>query len=162
MPSGKAPGVDGLSSDFFKHFWDILRPDLFEVFKECFKDGMLPYSCRCAVLSLLLKKGDLTFLNNWRPVALLCMDYKILSEVLSNRLMTYIVLLIGMDQSYCIPDRSIIDNLFLMRTMFDLCTLYNIDNLYNFCWKTEEGFLLCWPHSFWYWRIGFFSWVKLL
>ena len=32
------------------------------------------------------KKGDLTLLKNSRPVAWLCMDYKLLSKVLANRL----------------------------------------------------------------------------
>lgn len=32
------------------------------------------------------KKGDLVLLKNWRPVALLCTDYKLLSKVFANRL----------------------------------------------------------------------------
>lgn len=59
--------------------------------------GTLPASCRRAVISLLPKKGDL---KSWRPVDLLCSDYKIHSKVLSNRL------LIDADQT---------DNLFLIR-----------------------------------------------
>lgn len=127
MASGKAPGIDGLPSDFFKHFLSILGQDLLDVFKECFKKGTLPASCWRAVLSLLPKKGDLTLLKNWRPVALLCTDYKILSKVLSNRLKLFIDLLIGADQSYCVLDRSMLDNLFLMRDVFDICKLYNIN-----------------------------------
>ncbi|KAK2902533.1 hypothetical protein Q8A73_012279 [Channa argus] len=44
--------------------------------------GSLPVSCQRAVLSLLPKKGDLALLKNWRPVALLCTDYKVLSRAL--------------------------------------------------------------------------------
>jgi len=40
----------------------------------------LKTSCRGAILSLL-SKGDLGLLKNWRPVALLCTDYKILATV---------------------------------------------------------------------------------
>lgn len=83
MASGKAPGIDGLPSDFYKHFWSFLGHDLLG---DRFEKGTLPGSCRCTVLSLLPKKGDLTLLKNWRPVALLSTDYKILSKVLSNRL----------------------------------------------------------------------------
>ncbi|KAJ4922370.1 hypothetical protein JOQ06_021785 [Pogonophryne albipinna] len=63
MASGKAPGIDGLSSDFFKHFWSLMGQDICYVFKECFEEGMLPASSRRAVLSLLPKKGDLTSLK---------------------------------------------------------------------------------------------------
>ncbi len=45
--------------------------------KECISKGVLPLSCQRAVLTLLPKKGDLTLLKNWRPVAILCSDYKI-------------------------------------------------------------------------------------
>ena len=34
MASGKAPRIDGLSSDFFKHFWIVLEHDLLDIFKE--------------------------------------------------------------------------------------------------------------------------------
>lgn len=70
MSPGKSPGLDGLPSDFFKRFWSVLGPDLLDVFKDCFNNGTLPASCRCAVISLLPKKGDLTLIKNWRPVAL--------------------------------------------------------------------------------------------
>ena len=46
-------------------------------------------SCRRAALALLPKKGDLCELN-WRPVALLCADYKIFAKVLSNRLKSHL------------------------------------------------------------------------
>lgn len=70
MAPGKSPGLDGLPSDFFKHFWSVLGPDLLDVFKDCFNNGTLPASCRRAVISLLPKKGELTLIKNWRPVAL--------------------------------------------------------------------------------------------
>ena len=127
MAAGRAPGLDGLPADFYKHFWDCLGTDLWEVLQECSQTGLLPTTCRHAVLSLLPKKGDLSLLKNWRPVALLCTDYKLFSKVLANRLKNVLETIIHRDQSYCVPDRSIMDNIFLMRDLLDLCKLYNID-----------------------------------
>ncbi|KAF1391101.1 hypothetical protein PFLUV_G00038370 [Perca fluviatilis] len=31
MATGKAPGIDGLSTDFYKHFWNTIGPDLHEL-----------------------------------------------------------------------------------------------------------------------------------
>ncbi|KAI3357946.1 hypothetical protein L3Q82_016322 [Scortum barcoo] len=56
------------------------------VIMDCLETGRLPLSCRRAVITLLPKKGDLQELKNWRPVSLLCTDYKILSKVLACRL----------------------------------------------------------------------------
>lgn len=127
MAPGKSPGLHGLPSDFLKHFWSVLGPDLLDVFKDCFNNGMLPDSGRRAIISLLPKKEDLTLIKNWRPVALLCTDYKILSKVLSNRLKVFIELLVGAEQLYCVPDRSILDNLFLIRDIFSVCKLYKVN-----------------------------------
>lgn len=61
--------------------------------------GMLPLSCRRAVITLILKKGDLTDIKNWHPVSVLCCDYKLLSKVLANRLTGVINQVIHPDQS---------------------------------------------------------------
>ncbi len=82
LSMGRSPGIDGLTAEFYKHFWGIIGEDFYEVVLESFKNEVLPISCRRAVLSLLPKKGDLGFLKNWRPVSLLCLDYKILSNLL--------------------------------------------------------------------------------
>ncbi|KAJ3611229.1 hypothetical protein NHX12_021245, partial [Muraenolepis orangiensis] len=74
MASGRAPGIDGLSGEFLKHFWGVLGADLRGVFAECFRTGSLPVSCRRAVLSLLPKKGDLALLKNWRPLYSLAIE----------------------------------------------------------------------------------------
>lgn len=125
LASGRAPGLDGLTIDFYKHFWKDIGSDLHEVLMSSYDENVLPASCRRAVLTLLPKKGDLTDLKNWRPVALLCTDYKVLSRALSNRLKPYMGLLLHMDQTYCIQDRTIMDNLFLMRDVMDVCNVYN-------------------------------------
>ncbi len=124
---GRSPGMDGLPADFYKGFWSCLGKDLFDVFCECIKDGVLPTSCQHAVLSLLPKKGDLALLKNWRPVALLTTEYKIFSKCLSNRLKHYLELIVHKDQSYCVPKRSIMDNLFLIRDVLDICKVFNMN-----------------------------------
>lgn len=127
MAPGRAPGLDGLPVDFYKHFWKFLGVDLWEVLQVCSQTRLLSAFCRLAVLSLLPKKGDLALLKNWRPLALLCTDYKLISKVLANRSKNFLELIIHRDQSYCVPDRSIMDNLSLMTDLHDICKLYNID-----------------------------------
>ncbi|KAL0159537.1 hypothetical protein M9458_043262, partial [Cirrhinus mrigala] len=86
MECGRALGVDGLPVDFLKVLWPEIGGDLLEVFNDSLLKGGLPLSCRRAVITLLPKKGDLTEIKNWRPVSLLCSDYKLLSKTLANRL----------------------------------------------------------------------------
>ncbi|CAM2096462.1 unnamed protein product [Caretta caretta] len=120
MPTNKSPGMDGLTMEFYRVFWDVLGPDLVTVWAEALQSGVLPLSCRRAVLALLPKKGDLRDLRNWRPVLLLSTDYKIVAKAISLRLRSVLGDMIHPDQTYTFPDCSIFDNLFMVRDLLEL------------------------------------------
>lgn len=50
-----------------------------------------------------------------------------ISKCLSNRLKEYLGLLVHKDQSDCVPDRSIVENLFLIRDVLDICKLSDVN-----------------------------------
>ena len=127
VQGGKAPGIDGLPSEFYQAFWTELKGDLLGVFSESFEDLSLPQSCRRAVLTLLPKKGDLQQIRNWRPVSLLCSDYKLLSKALANRLRKVMEQLIHRTQTYCVPGRSIVDNVSLIRDILEASGSLGLD-----------------------------------
>lgn len=154
LENGKAPGLDGLPVDFYKVFWPIIGKDLLVVLRDSLTKGHLPLSCRRGILTLLPKKGDLQEIKNWRPVALLCTDYKLLSKVLAMRLKKVMEDIIHVDQTYCIPNRLISDNIFLIRDILDLSSslgyeigLISIDQEkafdrveHQYLWQTLEAF----------------------
>ncbi len=76
-----APGIDSISNRFVKTFWNFFRKPLFEYTKCCYNKGSLTDNFRSAKIRLIPKKGDLTKLNNWRPISLLNCFYKIISRV---------------------------------------------------------------------------------
>ncbi len=127
MESGKTPGIDGLPVEFYKEFWAVLSEDLLAVLNESLVDGSLPLSCRRAVITLLPKKGDLQEIKNWRPVSLLCSDFKILSKTLANRLRNVMGQVIHLDQTYCVPGRSITDNVCLIRDVLSVSSLLGVN-----------------------------------
>ena len=55
MKSDIVPGIDGLSSNYYKTCWTIVVQDLL---LECIGDGMLALSCKISVIALLPKAGD--------------------------------------------------------------------------------------------------------
>ncbi|KAK3563432.1 hypothetical protein QTP86_028164 [Hemibagrus guttatus] len=126
MENGRASGIDGLPGEFYKAFWAVIGQDVLDVLRDSILRGELPFSCRRAVLTLLPKKGDLTHLKNWRPVSLLCTDYKLLSKALASRLTKVMERLIHQDQTYCVPDRSIFDNVYLIRDILDVSRLLGL------------------------------------
>ena len=126
ISTGKSPGIDGLPGELYQHFWPILGTDLHEVLLASIEAGELPLSCRRAVITLLPKKGDNNLLKNWRPVSLLCADYKIFTKALSLRLKPTLSNIIHVDQSYSVPGRQIFDNISLVR---DVITYANNNNI---------------------------------
>ncbi|KAK3532132.1 hypothetical protein QTP86_008571 [Hemibagrus guttatus] len=127
MPGGKAPGIDSLPVEFYKFFWKELGEDLLEVLEESCRERCLPLSSRRAVITLLPKKGDLQDIKNWRPVSLLCTDYKVMSKVLANCLRDIMDSVIQTDQTYCVPNRSIIDNVSLIWDILDVSRSLAVD-----------------------------------
>ncbi|CAM2112917.1 unnamed protein product [Caretta caretta] len=109
-----------MTVEFYRVFWDVLGPDLVTVWAESLQSGVLPLSCRRAVLALLPKKGDLHDLRNWHPVSLLSTDYKIVVKAISLRLGSVLADVIHPDQTYTVPDRSIFNNLFMVRDLLEL------------------------------------------
>ena len=95
----RAPGIEGLTVEFYKAYWEIVSADLLDVFNESLACGSMPMSCHRAVIMLLPKKGNLQDLMNWRPVSLLCVDYKLLSK--AYRLREAMEQSIHRDQTYC-------------------------------------------------------------
>ncbi|XDV25251.1 hypothetical protein PO909_029197 [Leuciscus waleckii] len=139
LSSGRTPGLDGLPAEFYKFFWNIIGDDYFEVIQKCINDGILPLSSQRAVLTLLPKKGDLTLLKNWRPIAILGSDYKIFSKCLASRVNGILFTIIHRDQSYCVKKRSMIDNLHLVRDTFDFAS-HNNANLGFLSLDQEKAF----------------------
>ena len=117
---GKSPGPDGLTFEFFWHFWDLLGPLLLHVSEVCFVDGQLCDSMKGTVTRLIYKKrGDIKSLKFLRPISLLNVDYKIISKVITLRLSRVLHNIIDSDQTCSFPGRSIFSNVFLVRDVLD-------------------------------------------
>lgn len=84
LPSEKAPGIDGLPAEFFKRYWHDLKSDFQSVLECSFKSGVLPDSMKLSVITLIFKKDSRADLKNYRPISLLCTDYKIIAKCLAE------------------------------------------------------------------------------
>ena len=122
MKNNKTPGIDGLPSELYKHFSDILLPLLLNA-AHCIKAiGKMSNTQRSAIVALLHKKGERADLKNWRPISLLCTDYKILTKALANRMIPTLEKIIHPNQTCGIPNRTIHNNTWLLRDLIDYAT----------------------------------------
>ena len=104
--NNRSPGIDGIPIEFYKFFWDVIKDDFLLVLKCILQQEILSLSQNTALISLISKGHDDRFISNWRPVSLLCCDYKILAKILAKRMQTVINELISPEQ-FCVPGRSI-------------------------------------------------------
>ena len=167
MQNNKAPGSDGLSTEFYKCFWSDIKDLLIDSLNDGYVQGELSVSQKQGILTLLFKKGDRRVLDNWRPISLLNIDYKILARVLSQRLQKVLHQIVSFDQTGYIRGRSASDNIRLVQDVIDYCTILEKQGLILFL-DFKQAFD-CVRHDFLFetlkrfnFKESFIRWVKVL
>lgn len=114
--NGRVPGWCGFQYEFYKHFWHVLQDSFYIMQDQILNEiGVLSASQRKSIITLLFKDGDEKDIRNWRPVSLLCTDYKIIAKAMANRLKLVLGVVVHEDQTCAVPGRSIFSNLYLTR-----------------------------------------------
>ena len=111
-----APGSDGLTADFYKVFWKSLKRPLYDSFTQSIEQGQLSTSQRRGIITLIHKGKDTARenINNWRPITLTNVDYKILTKLLDRRLQGVIKKIMLENQSGFIKGRNITTHIRLL------------------------------------------------
>ena len=74
LKNKKSPGWDGLLEEFYKEFWDIIRPILYNTYIESIDMECMSPSQHIGILTLLTKPKtpmELRYIKNWLPITLL-------------------------------------------------------------------------------------------
>ena len=109
MEHNKASGPDGFPPEFYQVFWNIIKVDLMALFKE-FHRGNLPLqSLNFGTIILLPKKKDAKVIQQYRPICLLNVSFKIFTKVATNRLNTIAQKIIRPSQTAFLPGRNIME-----------------------------------------------------
>ncbi len=167
LKTEKSPGSDGLTPEFYKTFWPLIKDLFMNMIQETFEHGELPYSMRKALLALLYKKGDITLLKNYRPISLTNYDYKIICFTLTNRLQKVIKSLVHEDQTGYIKGRYIGTNARLIQDYFEHCENFKVPGILLFLDfekafdSIEWNFMLSVLEKFNFGK-SFISWIKIL
>ena len=168
MKNNKSPGVDGLPKEFYEINWNVLGDYFVKMANCCYNTGSLSDTQKTGIITLICKnKEKANFLSFWRPITLLCVDYKIISKCLTNRLKRVLPNIIHIDQTAAVPNRSIQDNVHLIRNIIDFskqksinCLILSLDQMKAFDRVSHEYMFQVLE------RFGFGSmfikWVKLL
>ena len=110
IANDKAPGPDGLPIEFYKKNVDWIVPYLLSVYEEAFDRGSLGLELNVGVIKLIPKEGDRLLTNNWRPITLLNVVYKILAKVLAIKIEKILPNVINSTQTGFVKGRYILEN----------------------------------------------------
>jgi hypothetical protein len=84
MASHKSPGLDGVTTEFFKALWPVIGSDYLTMIQESINRGSLPQGVTTGLITLLHKGGGRSSLDNWHPITLLNVSYKIFAKALQG------------------------------------------------------------------------------
>lgn len=107
MNLNRAPGLDGITTSFFKAFWPIVGLHVCNAIKFFFANGsMFPEWKKTAVI-LIPKSDNPDCPEKLRPISLCQSTYKIIAKIIVMRLKVFLPQLISKEQAAFVPTRSI-------------------------------------------------------
>ena len=86
MKHNKSPGPDGFPAEFYQFFWDMLKSDLVQLFNELHAHRLDISRLNFGEIILLPKIKDANRIQQYRPICLLNVSFKIFTKVATNRL----------------------------------------------------------------------------
>ena len=108
MKANSAPGLDGFTVAWVRHFWADLSDLCVSAVNNCYTNDELTRLLKTAIMRLL-RKGEKCRLEatNYRPISLLSVFYKMASGVMTRRLETVMEQVIGKQQKAYSRTRNI-------------------------------------------------------
>lgn len=93
---------------FFQECWDIVQPDLIELFQEFHLNGKIPRNLNLTFITLIPKKIAAIRIQDFIPLS---GPYQIIANVLSNRIHTILHKVIDNNQYAFNKRRNILDSI---------------------------------------------------
>ncbi|XP_020681303.2 uncharacterized protein LOC110098734 [Dendrobium catenatum] len=107
------PGPDGFSFGFYSKAWHLIGFQVFKAVSYFFTSGSFPKRMKAMAITLIPKNSHATHINDYRPISLCNVFYKIIAKILANRLKKVLPLIIHDSQSGFIAQRCSTDYIIL-------------------------------------------------
>ena len=138
LKNNKASGPDNIVPELVKG-GQKLKHRIHSLILMIWEKEELPVDWENSTICPIHKKGDRTQCINYRPITLLNVAYKIFAITLCKKLTEIMEGKLGEYQMGFRPDRSTIDNIFILRQIYEKCHEYNIE-LHNVFTDFNQAF----------------------
>ena len=95
LPADKAPGPDGFPTFFFQRFWPVIMGEVVQSIQEFFGTKSILKELNSTFVVLIPKSPRADSLDNFRPISLCNSLYKIISKVLTLRMLKILPIIIS-------------------------------------------------------------------
>jgi hypothetical protein len=114
MEHNKAPGPDGFPVEFYQKLWNVIKGDLMVMFHELHSGDLPLFSLNFGVISLIPKAQEVNRIQQYRPICLLNVSYKIFTKVATNRINLVADHIISPTQTAFMRGRNILEGVVIL------------------------------------------------
>uniref|UniRef100_A0A914Q2U9 Reverse transcriptase domain-containing protein n=1 Tax=Panagrolaimus davidi TaxID=227884 RepID=A0A914Q2U9_9BILA len=128
MKGNTAPGADNIPSKVVKSTISTFAERFAAALNGLFEGNIMPPELFYSKTILLYKKGNRLDIGNYRPISLLPVLYKLLTRVITNRVVA------AVEVSHALPPEqagfrkcySTVDHIYSLNQVFEKCREYNM------------------------------------
>ncbi|GJY47762.1 RNA-directed DNA polymerase, eukaryota [Tanacetum coccineum] len=117
----KSPGLDGFTFEFYRKYWSLIDHDVMVAVTSFFSTGSFPPGCNSSFIALIPKSQEAKMVKDFCPISLIGSMYKIITNVLANRLSLVIPELVSDVQPAFVFNRHILDGPFIFNELLSWC-----------------------------------------
>ena len=114
MEKNKAPGPDGFPAEFYQKFWEIIKGDIMLMFNDLFHGNLPLFSLNFGVITLIPKLQEVNVIQQYRPICLLNVSFKISTKVATTRLNMVADKVISPTQTAFMRGRNILEGVVIL------------------------------------------------
>ena len=114
MEHNKAPGPDGFPTEFYQTFWDVIQSDLLELFQAMHAGQLELFRLNFGEIVLLPKIQEVERIQQYRPICLLNVSFKIFTKVVTIRLNSVADHVVKPTQTAFMQGRNILDGVVVL------------------------------------------------
>ncbi|KAI0498287.1 hypothetical protein KFK09_021528 [Dendrobium nobile] len=113
MNADSVAGPDGFTVKFFQHLWHLISDDVYAAVLDFFNGNPIPKFFSSTSIALIPKSNNVNSWNDFRPISLCTVFYKLISKILVNRLSVLLPKLVSSNQMGFVKGRAIVDNILI-------------------------------------------------
>ena len=114
MEHNKAPGPDGCPAEFYQKFWEPIKGDQMLMFYSLHKGDLPLFSLNFGIITLVPKVLEANQIQQYRPICLLNVSFKIFTKVAMNRMNMVTDHVISLTQSAFMVGRNILEGVVIL------------------------------------------------